>query len=49
MVAAGTSAWLLVDGYDTEVEHNDEDEEAAAEAKRDTELCAEDTAERAAH
>jgi hypothetical protein len=33
-----TSAWLLVDGDDTEVEDDDKDEEA--EAERDTRLCA---------
>jgi hypothetical protein len=38
MVAAGTTAWLLVDSDETKVE--DDDEEAAAEALRDAELHA---------
>jgi hypothetical protein len=36
-VAAGMTVWLLVDGDETEVE---DDEEAAAEAHRDTQLRA---------
>jgi hypothetical protein len=30
MVATGTTAWLLVDGDETEVEDDDDDEEAEA-------------------
>jgi hypothetical protein len=33
VVATGTTAWLLVDGDETEVE--DDDKEAASEAQRD--------------
>jgi hypothetical protein len=46
VVASGTSAWLLVDGDETEVEDDDEDEEveAATEEERDAELRATDAA-----
>jgi hypothetical protein len=48
MVAARTTAWLLVDGDETEVEDDDDEEtedyddneETEAEAQRDVELCA---------
>jgi hypothetical protein len=42
VVAAGTTAWLLVDGDETEVEDDDNDEEAeaVAEAHRDAQLHA---------
>jgi hypothetical protein len=42
VVAVGTTAWLLVDGDETEVEDDDDDEEAeaAVEAQRDAKLRA---------
>jgi hypothetical protein len=41
VVATGKTAWLLLDGDETEVEDDDKDEtEAAVEAERDAELRA---------
>jgi hypothetical protein len=43
VVAVGTTAWLLIDGDETEVEDDDDNDvevEAATEAQRDTELRA---------
>jgi hypothetical protein len=41
VVAAGMTAWLLIDGNEMEVEDDDDEEEveAAAEAHRDAQLC----------